>query len=58
MVTAPLQIGDLVNEFSGVAANGPIPALLMVLGTILFVVSMGVFGLLSLGGLLKAVTRP
>ena len=58
MVTDLVDPGEIVAEFSNVAANGPIPTLLMVVGTILFVVTFGVFGYLSVGGVLSALARP
>lgn len=58
MSTTALFVHDLGSEFVDVATIGPIPALLVLLGGLLFAVSFGVFGYLSVGGILAALRRP
>lgn len=56
-------LGDLIDsivafpgEFADVAAHDPLSAVLLLLGAVLIVFSMGVFGYLTLGALVDLVT--
>lgn len=56
-------LGELINsivsipgEFATVAGNDPIGAILMAVGGVLMLVTMGVFGYLSLGAAVDLIT--
>jgi hypothetical protein len=50
------SIIDTPGEFADVAAQGPIEALLVLMGAILVLVPLGVFGLLVFGVVVEFVT--
>ena len=47
---------ELADKIAAVATAGPLSAILVVVGALIFAVSMGVFGVLSLGAVLDFVT--
>lgn len=57
-MTSALFVHDMVGQFAEVASLGLFPAILLLLGAVLTGFALGVFGLLSIGGLLAALTRP
>lgn len=50
------SIVSMPGRIADVAAQGPISAVLVVLGTLIFVAAFGVFGYLTLGALVDLVT--
>lgn len=47
---------ELVDKIATVATAGPLSAILVVVGTLIFAVSMGALGVLSLGAVLDFFT--
>lgn len=46
------SVFELVDMFGAIATAGPLSAILMIVGGLVFAVSVGVFGVLTLGAVL------
>lgn len=57
MNATALAVHSLVEEFAAIATRGPIAGVLFLIGALLFAVSLGGFGALTVGGILVALRR-